>query len=657
MRRGSCVVAFSLLNSRFNGRFTVVVALKRERRVYVARIPRLFKLKSVAPILAASAMLLPTQLHAQEIDYQHGISLLHELKYPKDFEHFEYADPDAPKGGKIVLSTTWPIVNFNGARRPELPNAVGLGRTIDRLMIRSADELSGLYGQLVDGVALSSDKRTLHMRLHEQARWHDGVPLTTADVQFTYDELMATVHGKVYFESWIDSLEILGPKKFAVHHRTTFTNANLVALTWFPVRPAHYWQNRDPRKATLIPPVASGPYRISGFDRAYVHYQRVDDYWGRDIPVNRGRYNFDEIRYEVYRDQSVAREAFRKGLFDIMFESDIRHWVASYNVPEEQANFLLQDTREVRKFIGAERALALNSRRPQLQDVRVREALTLAFDFEWQNRVIRHGTQSRALSYFANSQFASSDLPSGLELAILEQYRDQLPARVFTEVFELPVSTGYGTNRDAIARARQLLAEAGWVLKEGRLQNADGELFMLEFLTQDQSMQRVLLPYADTLKLLGIEGSIRLVDNVTAINLLRERNFDAYVREQLFLNPPIGELRNAFESSFAHVAMSGNMVGVQDAVVDELVKLAERATSLDEKTAAVRALDRVLLWGFFHIQINKADLERFVYWDKFGRPAGEASARLEYLVGSSVRVLDSWWVDESKALVVASVLN
>ncbi len=600
---------------------------------------------------------LGAQSFAEDLDYKHGISLLHELKYPADFEHFEYANPYASKGGKLVLATTAPIVNFNGARGPELPNAVGLGRTFDRLLIRTADELSGLYGQLASGVALSADKRSLYFRLHEDAHWHDGMPITTDDIQFTYDELMAVVHGKVYFESWLESLEIIGPKDFAVHHRSTFNNSNLVAMTWFPVRPAHYWANRDPRKATLVPPVGSGPYRIADFDRSHITYERVDEYWGRDIPVNRGRFNYDEIRYDVYRDRSVAREAFRKGLFDVMFENEIRHWVAAYDIPALQEMRLRQDTREVRKFIGAERAIALNTRRRHLQDVRVREALTVAFDFEWQNRVMRHGTQNRALSYFANSRFAAEGAPTGRELELLKQFEDRLPARVLTQSFNLPASSGFGTDRAALERARALLAEAGWKLINSRLVNESGELFELEILTQEPSMQRVLLPYAAALRQLGIQCRMRLIDNVTAINLLRSRNFDAYTREHLFLNPPVGELRNHFSSTSAGIEMSGNMIGVRDEVVDQLIKLAERALTLDDMTIVVRALDRVLLWGFYHIQINKADLERFLYWDKFGRPKGESSANLEYLVGSSVRILDSWWIDDEKLQRLTSAQN
>ena len=605
----------------------------------------------IAVFIAALVQL----LSAEELEYQHGISLLHELKYPAEFEHFEYANPDAPKGGKLVLSTTAPIVNFNGARGPELPNAMGLGRTIDRLLIRTADELSGLYGQLAAGVALSSDRKSLFFRLHDHARWHDGVPVTTDDIQFTYDQLMSAVHGRVYFESWIESFEILGPKDFVVHHRSTFNNSNLVAMTWFPVRPAHYWEGRDPNKPTLIPPVGSGPYRIGDFDRSYVTYKRVDEYWGRDIPVNRGRYNFDEIRYEVYRDQSVAREAFRKGLFDIMFENDIRHWMSSYDVPALAANRIRQSTREVRKFIGAERAIALNTRRSFLSDVRVREALTLAFDFEWQNRVMRHGTQTRALSYFANSRFAAEGLPTKAEIEVLKPFQSRLPPRIFSHPFTLPISNGYGTNRDALERARELLEAAGWRLRDGRLINESGEPFEFEILTQDQSMQRVLLPYIETLRLLGIDGRMRLVDNVTAINLLRGRNFDAYVREHLLLNPPVGELRNHFSSGSAGVQMGGNMVGVRDEVVDKLVEMAEQASTIEEMSAILKALDRVVLWGFYHIQINSTELERFLYWDKFGRPLGEDAAQLEYMTGSSVRILDSWWIDQSKVQRLANV--
>ncbi len=586
---------------------------------------------------------------AEQPAYQHGISLLHELKYPADFKHFEYANPHAPKGGELKLSATTPIRNFSGVPGTGIPGVQGLGRTVDRLMIRSADELSGLYGQLADGVALSADGKSLFIRIHERARWHDGVPVTTRDVEFSHDELLKLPFGKVYLQSWIESLQIVNDKEMIVHHRGVFTNSNLVALTWFPIRPAHYYAGKDSTR-TLVPPVGSGPYRVADFDSDFVRYERVKDYWGRDIPVNRGRYNFDVIQYDVYRDATVAREAIRKGLFDIYFEADIRHWNSSYDIPAVEAGALLKETRSLQKFIGLALAIALNLDRERFQDVRVREALTLALDFEWQNRVFQYGSQERALSYFANSAFAASGLPTQAELALLAPYRGRLPERVFTEAFELPVSHGAGMYRPALERARELFAEAGWTIRDGRLVNAAGQQFRLELTTQNPSQRRILLPYIESLKTLGIDARLRLLDNVAWVNHQRIRNFDAYVRGHDFLNPPLGELQSYFGSRTADLELGGNMAGIRDPVVDALIEKAEQeAATVEEAMTACQALDRVLLWGFYHIPLHVPDEERFVHWDKFERPEHEAVAKYEYLVGSAVRVLDSWWIDPDRA--------
>ena len=582
-------------------------------------------------------------------EYQHGISLLHPLKYGADFEHFEFANPVAPKGGHLVLSTTMNIANFSGQPGPDLPNAPGLGRTFDRLLIRTADELSGLYGWLVEGIALAEDKRSLRLRLHRTARWHDGEPITTRDVKFSFEEVMKLASGQVYFKPWIKEMEVLGPHELVVRHRNVFTNANLAALVWIRIRPAHYWAGRDPSAATLTPPVGSGPYRIAHFDRGYVHYERVDDYWGRDIPINRGRFNFDSIRYEVYRDATAAREGLRKGLIDLFFENDIRHWASAYDLPAIANGHLLRDTRRVRKFIGPQVAVALNTDHERLRDVRVREALTLVMDFEWQNRVFQHGTQVRAASYFAGSAFTATGLPSKAELELLHPFRDQLPNRVFTEAFRLPVSTGSGRDRAALVRAHELLAEAGWRIRGGKLVNAAGVPFQLDILTQNQSHQRVLLPYIEALKILGIDVRLRVMDNAATMKLLRERGFQAYVRSLEMLNPPIGELHNHFSSTAVRLSGAWNLAGIRDPVVDALVQTATQAQSIDAITAACRALDRVLLWGFYNVFLNESQEERFLYWNKFGRPEHEATARYEYLTQSSLRVLDSWWLDKERA--------
>lgn len=592
---------------------------------------------ALAPLLLASVCL------ADQPPYRHGISLLHELKYPADFPHFDYANPSAPKGGSLTLSTIWPVRNFSGAWGTGVSNASGLERTMDRLFVRSADERSALYGLLVDGVALSEDRKSLFVRLHPAARWHDGVPITTRDVSFSYDAMEATsLAGKVYLRSWVESFEIVNDRELVIHHRDVFTHSNLLALTTFPMRPAHYYADRDPGQVTLEPPLVSGPYRIAEFDRHHVTYERVESYWARDLPVNRGRHNFDTIRYDVYRDATVAREAFRKGLLDIFFETDVRYWQTAYETFAPNAGRWLKDTRRVGKSIGQERALTFNLKRGMFRDPRVREALTLAFDFEWQNRVFHYDTQYRALSYFAGSSLAARGLPSNEEIALLAPYRDQLPDRLFTEPFLLPVSFGRGANRGALERARRLLADAGWTLVNGRLENSDGEPFEFEIATQNAWARRLLLPYVDSLASLGIEASLRLLDNVTAVRFKRERRFDMYFRGLDFLNPPLAQLRTHFGSANAEAGMGGNLAGIRDPVVDELIELAQRAPTMEAATTICRALDRVLLWGFYDIPLNMPDEERFVYWDKFGR-ADETAAAYEYLDGGLARVIDSWW--------------
>ena len=335
-------------------------------------------------------------------------------------------------------------------------------------------------------------------------------------------------------------------------------------------------------------------------------------------------------------------------MFDVHFETDIGHWFESYDIPALDKGWLRRDTRQVTKFIGMQAAIAFNTDRERFRDVRVREALTMALDFEWQNRVFRHGAQHRARSYFASSQFAATGMPSGEELELLSRYRDQLPARVFSEPFALP-------HRPALERARTLLASAGWTVAGGRLVNADGEQFQLDLLTQNPAYRRVLLPYVETLKLLGIDVRLRLLDSLIAVNFLRERDFDAYLRGHDFLNPPVGELRSYFGSKTADMEMSGNVSGIRDPVVDALIEEAERAGTIEAVTAALGALDRVLLWGFYHVPLHASEEERFLWWDKFGRPEHEAVARYEYLVGSSLRILDSWWFEPGKAARFAHV--
>ncbi len=601
--------------------------------------------------LVSSLLLLSSVCLAETPQYQHGISLLHDLKYRADFTHFAYSNPFARKGGSLTLSTTHPIRNFSGAWGMDAGPAPGLHRTNDRLFVRSADELSAVYGLLADGIALSADLKSLFIRLNPEARWHDGAPITTRDVRFSYDALASfttSAISKAYLDSWIESFEVINDRELVIRHRDVFTHFNLLAMTTFPVKPAHYYAGRgDPYEISLEVPLGNGPYRITGYNRDHVQYERVKDYWAGDLPVNRGRHNFDRIRYEVYRDATVAREAFRKGLFDLYVERDVRYWHAANDIPALQSGRLLKDTRQVARIIGQQWSLVFNTEREMLRDPRVREALTLAYDFEWQNRVLQHDSQSRALSYFAGSTLAATGLPSEEEVALLAPFRDQIPERIFTEPFALPVSTGHGLNRAVLDRARQLLADAGWVVVDDRLENKQGQPFTLEIATQHAWASRLLLPYIQSLGVLGIDARLRLLETVQTVRVRRQRQFDMFLSDISFVNPPMASLHYYFSSEYAGPGVGANLGGIRDPAVDFLIERAQRTPDMETAFIACRALDRILLWGFYHIPLNMPEEERFLYWDKFGRPK-DAVASFEYLTDGLARVIDTWWFDDAR---------
>ena len=598
-------------------------------------------------------MLLSSVCLAEKPQYHHGISLLHDLKYRPDFAHFSYANPSAPKGGSLTLSSTFPIRNFSGAWGMGAGPAPGLHRTNDRLFVRSADELSAVYGLLADGIALSADRKSLFIRLNPAARWHDGVPITTRDVLFSYDALASfatsSVFSRAYLDSWIESFEVVNDRELVIRHRDVFTHSNLLAMTTFPVKPAHYYADRgDPYAISLEVPLGSGPYRITGHDRNHVEYERVTDYWARDLPVNRGRHNFDRVRYEVYRDAAVAREAFRKGLFDLYVERDIRHWHAAEDIPALQSGRLLKDTRQVASIIGQQWSLVFNTARETLRDSRVREALTLAYDFEWQNRVLQHGSQRRALSYFAGSPLAATGLPGEQEETLLAPFRDKIPERVFKEPYALPVSTGHGLNRAVLDRARQLLADAGWMVVDGRLRDKQRRPFALEIATQHVWASRLLLPYIQSLGVLGIDARLRLLETVQAVRVRQQRQFDMFLNDISFANPPMASLHYYFSSEYAEPGPGANLGGIRDPVVDFLIERAQRTPDLETALIACQALDRILLWGFYHIPLNMPDEERFLYWGKFGRP-DDSAAIYTFLTDGLARVIDTWWFDDDNA--------
>lgn len=576
-----------------------------------------------------------------DLSFRHGIAFFHELKYPSDFTHLDYVNPDAPKGGTLVLSTPTAFNNL----APLAERAIGVpaefGFDADTLLIRAGDEISAFYGRLADGIAVTGDRLAIVFRIHPDARWHDGVPITSDDVVFTLDARRQQIEYGLYLE-FIRDVEALDDRHVAVHLHTPLTLNNVIMMQFTDILPAHYWRERDPTRVTLEPPVSSGPYEVAAIKQArYVTWRRDPDYWGRDIPVNRGRYNFDSVRYDVYRDATVTREAFRKGLVDIFTEPDVRYWHRSYDIPALEKGWIRKIHRKFGIEVGVRSSIALNNRRDKFGDRRVRQALTLAMDFEWQNRTLHHGYRKRAHSFWPDTILSATDLPSAGELALLEPHRGDLPPELFARPFRFREAATLQARRETLLEARQLLREAGWRVEGGVLRNGAGDAFELAFLSQNPEDARFLLPYLKSLEQLGIGGSIQLVDSTRYANLVRGFEFDAVLMNRDILMPPVIELRSTYHSEAATLPLSRNVGGIADPVLDSLVTEANLATTLDEMVAACRAIDRVLLWQYYQIPLYAVGPRRTVHWDKFGIPAFEP----DYWPAFP----DGWWFDREKA--------
>ena len=584
----------------------------------------------------------------QEGQWQHGVSAFDEFKYGPDFEHFDYANPDAPKGGTLVLSTGFDFTSFTPFLPfgTSAPGALVPGTLYDSLFVRAHDEAFSVYGNLAKRVRFAADLSEVAVQLHPDAYWHDGVPITARDVEFTFDHVLTKSHSGVRAAlSIIESVEVLGEREVLFRFkRIAGLNKNSFAspATYVSILPEHYWRTRDLTKTTLEPPLGSGPYRIADFEQGqFLLWERVADYWGRDLAVHRGRHNFDYIRNELYRDATIAREALRKGLLDYRVEDDPYQWRTGYDIPARERGWLVMRQNNSKMGSGFQTALIFNTRRSKLADVRVREALTIAFDFKWTNRAIYDGFYARADSYFSGTELAARGVPSGAELALLEPFRDQLPDKLFTQPFVFPNAKDAAVHRHSLLRARELLAESGWNVRDGLMVDAEGEQLEIEFLTSSATAKRTLLPYMDNLRRLGIASNIRFVESAQYVSRLLQSDYDALLRNLPYGFPPGVELRSFFISTTANAPNSANMAGISSPVVDALLDEVLGARSSEQLIAAGRALDRTLLWGYYLVPIIGRPEPRAVHWDKFGQPAIDA----EYVTDFP----DTWWWDEARA--------
>lgn len=552
---------------------------------------------------------------------QHAITLYGEPpKYPANFKYFDYVNPHAPKGGTFRQSGLGSYDSLN----PFISKGVAadnIGLIYDTLTRHSLDEPFTEYGLLAEKIEVAADNSWVRFYLRPQARFSDGQPVSAEDVVFSFETLMKDGEPQ-YKAYYADVAKVTAEDKQRVrfdfkHHN----NRELpLILGQLAVLPKHWWAKRDFTKGNLEIPVGSGPYRVAKLEPGRsVRYERVKDWWGKDLPVNRGFYNFDNLVIDYYRDGSVALEALKAGQFDYWLETSAKNWASAYDTPAVSDGRLRKEQIANLNPAGMQ-GFVFNIRRPIFQDRRVREALGLLLDFEWTNKQLFNGAYTRTHSYFENSELAASGLPTGDELKILEPLRDKLDPKLFTQAFSLPSSDASGIIRDQQRRAYQLLQEAGWRIVDDRMVDATGKPVKFEFLLAQTEFERVLLPFKRNLAELGIELEIRRVDVSQYITRLRSRDYDLIVGGFGQSNSPGNEQREYWHSSSADKPGSRNYIGLKDPAIDSLVEGLINADSRQSLINHSKALDRALLWGYYVIPNWHIKTWRVAYWSHFEHP-------------------------------------
>jgi microcin C transport system substrate-binding protein len=595
----------------------------------------------LAAILLCGCVTTTPGAMAAEPNPAHAIAMHGAPKYPSDFTHFDYVNPDAPKGGAIVNEATGTYDSFNSFILKGVP-AAGIGLLYDSLMSSSADEAFTKYASLAESVILPEDRSWVAFNIHPKARWHDGEPVKPEDVIWTFNTLREKGHPfyRAYYAD-VKVVEKTGPRQVTFRFPDGGNRELPLIVAEISILPKHYWEGRDFTKTTLEPPLGGGAYRIKDFEAGRsVSYERVKDYWGADIPVHKGQSNIDEIRYEYYRDREVATEAFKSGAFDLRAENSAKRWATSFDFPALSAGQVVKALIPHENPTGMQ-GFIFNTRKSFFSDPRIRQAIAHAWDFEWANKTIMYGAYTRTNSYFSNSELSSEGgLPAGEELEILEGFRGKIPEEIFTARYEAPKTDGSGNNRGNLRKALKLLREAGWRVADGKLVNDKGEALAFELLLAQPSLEKLALPLQQNLKRLGIEMSIRSVDVAQYQARADSFDFDMIVSGIGQSLSPGNEQRDFWHSAKADTPGSRNLIGVRDPVVDALVDMVIKAPNRESLIARTRALDRVLLWGHYVIPHFHLRASRLIYWNKFGRPKIVA----KYSTGYPT----TWWIDPEK---------
>ncbi len=598
---------------------------------------RFFTLLLVITLLTSPAL-------AQEAS--HSMTMHGTSKYAPDFAHFDYVNPDAPKGGTLKQHVVGSFDSLNPFIVKGSPAAgltfLGQNLLYDSLMEQSYDEPFSMYCLICETVERDPANLWIAFNLRPEARWHDGKPITAEDVVWSFQTFMRK--GTPFFKAYYGDVENVVAEspsrvKFTFKHGQ---NAELPLIVGqLSVLPKHYWEQEGHNfdETSLEPPVASGPYKVGAVTAGRsVEYLRVKDWWGKDLPIHKGRFNFDKITYDYYRDSNVALEAFFAGEYDVRQENTAKLWNSAYDAPP------VQDGRVTKGEIKHQRPQGIqgfiyNIRRPVFQDKKVREALSYAFDFEWSNKQFAYGAYKRSRSYYSNSDLESKGLPQGREMEILEPFRGRIPGEIFTKEYNPPVSDGSGNNRANLRTAMQLLDEAGYKLGPDGIRAKDGQRLEFEIVDSNPQFERWVLPFIRNLERIGAKANFRVVDSAQYQNRINEFDFDMTISSFGQSSSPGNEQRDFWGSEKADAPGSRNYIGIKDKAVDELIEQLIQARSREDLVAYTHALDRILQWNFYLIPQWHIDHWRMAWWNKLQKP--------ETLSPITPGVTDTWWSTES----------
>jgi microcin C transport system substrate-binding protein len=587
-------------------------------------------------------IIVPILLQISEARAVPAMGMGYEPKYPPNFKHFDYVAPEAEKGGEIILYGLGTFDSLNPYLLKGI-SAEGLGSLVfESLLEKSLDEPFSMYGLIADDFYVGDDGLSVTFHINPAARFSNGKPVTAADVKFSFDTLMSKAahpQFRVYYGD-IESAEVIDRLTVRFYFKNRNRELHMI-VGEIPIFSREWLGSAPFDEVDDVAPISSGPYLVDSYERGrFIRYRRNPDYWAQGLPVRRGMYNFDTVTYKYYKDSTIALEAFKAGEFDFFFENYSKRWARSHVGPKYDSGEILKTELEHSNNAGMQ-GFAMNVRRNKFKDVRVRRALTLAFDFEWSNNQLFYNQYARCDSYFSNSELAATGLPQGKELALLDEFRDQLPASVFEVEWHTPTTNAENSLRDNLKKARDLLAAAGWTVQDGVLKNAQGQAFEIDVLLVQKGFDRIFAPYAHNLKKLGIDMNYRTVDDSLYKRRMDNFEFDMVVTSFPQSVSPGNELMNMFHSQAAEMNGSRNLPGIADPVVDALIEKIINAEDREALVVAAHALDRVLLHGEYLVPNWYIDAHRIAYRDKFNMPQ-----TLPLYFEPVSWLLKTWWAKE-----------